>query len=120
MQTDAAASALFSLLDDGCDLGGVMQSVALTLCTFPVSILVAAFLSELPSTFSRAPDVVCDVLRFLLLSEDGHRHLLSAAPALDYERANRTRTLLVKLGRFERYAAITVAVLDVLPSTNRP
>lgn len=113
--TSQAAEALFEQLDDACDLEGVMQTVALTLCGLPVTVLVPAFVVTLPVTLVRSPAAIRDVVRFLIASDKARASLVSAVVQLHPSQASGLRDVLLRLGRFERYAGASKEVLDALP-----
>ena len=109
-----AARELLLLLDDSCDLGGVMQGVAITLQSFELRDLVQAFLDTLESTSKRAPQSLRDVLRWILSSDNGRTLLKDAVPAIDEGTASKLRELLERVGQFSTYAERSKEVLDKL------
>ena len=116
----AAARQLLEQLDDACALEEVMQTVAMTLCAFPPSIVVTAFLDVLPGIMQCGPVAARDVVRCLLLSDEGRMRLLAEAPKSSARSVAGLRELLNRVGRFERYAHHSNEVLSALPAQPDP
>jgi hypothetical protein len=116
----AAARQLLEQLDDACALEEVMQTVTTTLCAFPPPIVVTALLDVLPSVIRRGPVAARDVVRSLLLSDEGRARLLVEAPKSSARAVAGLRELLDRVGRFERYAQHSNEVLAALSGQPDP
>ena len=116
----AAARQLLERLDDACAVEDVMQTVAMTLCAFPPSIVVTAFLDVLPGIMRRGPVAARDVVRCLLLSDEGRVRLLVEAPKSSASAVAGLRELLYRVGRFESYADYSNEVLAALSAQPDP
>lgn len=116
----AAARQLLEQLDDACAVEDVMQTVAMTLCAFPPSTVVMAFLDVLPDLIRRGPVAARDVVRCLLLSDAGRMRLLAEAPNSSAGATAGLRELLNQVGRFDRYAHHSKEVLAALSARPDP
>jgi hypothetical protein len=110
--TAATAEVLFTVLDDYCPLGGVMQSVTNLLQEFQPQTLFAALVATLPHTSTRAEHCLRDILRGAVLSAEHSTHLRAVLPTLESTARDTIQSQLHAIGRSKTYAAACAAVLE--------
>ena len=112
LDTHDAAVVLFGVLDDNCDLGGVMQTVSERLQELLPKPLISAMLATLPDTTTSAPHALRSVLRGVVLSNDCRRYLKERWAELSPAQRATLGAHIAAIGQFETYRRACADVID--------